>query len=141
MKNRHFLAVFSLLVGLATTAGAEGFRVVANPSVNVSSITAGELSRLFLKKVAAWPDGQKAIVVDQERTASVREVFSRAVHKRDADAIAAYWQTMVFSGRDTPPPVKTSDASVLALVRSTPGAVGYVSDAAPLDGVKPLALK
>jgi hypothetical protein len=111
-KNRHFLAVFSLLVGLATAAGAEGFRVVANPSVNVPSITAGELSRLFPEKVAAWPDGQKAVVVDQERTASVREVFSRAVHKRDADAIAAYWQTMVFSGR-----------------------------AAPLDGVKPLVLK
>ena len=45
------------------------------------------------------------------------------------------------SGRDTPPPVKTTDAAVLALVRATLGAVGYVSESTPLEGVKAIAVK
>lgn len=142
---RHRTSLFAALAVLAiastSTARSDGFRVVANPSVTVSSISPGELSRLFLKKTTTWPDGQKAVVVDQERVAPVRSAFSRAVHQRDADAIASYWQTMVFSGRDTPPPVKPTDAAVLALVRATPGAVGYVTEATPLEGVKPIAVK
>ena len=142
MSKRHSLALLFLLAcAAAAPARAAGFRVVANPSVSVATISAAELSRLFLKQTAAWPDGQRVVVVDQERTASVRNVFSQAVHRRDADAIAAYWQTMVFSGRNTPPAVKGSDAAVLALVRTTPGAVGYVSESVQLEGVKPLVVK
>jgi ABC-type phosphate transport system substrate-binding protein len=140
-SRRIFAALLLQATALSASAGANGFRVVANTSVTVSSITPGELSRLFLKKAAAWSDGQKAVVVDQERTAPVRGAFSRAVHQRDADAIVSYWQTMVFSGRDTPPAIKLNDAAVLALVRATPGAVGYVTDGTPLEGVKAIAVR
>jgi hypothetical protein len=140
-SRRIFAALLLQAMALTATARASGFRIVANSSVTASSISPTELSRLFLKKAATWPDGQKAVVVDQERTAPVRSAFSRAVHQRDADAIVSYWQTMVFSGRDTPPPIKADDAAVLALVRATPGAVGYVADGTPLEGVKVIAVK
>ena len=74
--------------------------------------------------------------MDLERTSSVRRAFSLEVHAKDPDAIVAYWQTMVFSGRDTPPPIKTSDASVVEFVRANPGAIGYVSETADVAGVK-----
>jgi ABC-type phosphate transport system substrate-binding protein len=140
-RTSLFAALAILAIAATSTARSDGFRVVANPSVTVTTLSPNELSRLFLKKTTSWPDGQKAVVVDQERIAPVRSAFSLAVHHRDADAIASYWQTMVFSGRDTPPPVKTTDAAVLALVRATPGAVGYVSEATPLEGVKAIAVK
>lgn len=139
--SRVLPVLLLLTTALAGPARAEGFRVVANPSVSVSSISPTTLSRLFLKKLVAWPDGQKSAPVDQERTSAVRSAFSRAVHQRDPDAIAAHWQTMVFSGRDTPPAVRGSDAAVLAFVRTTPGAVGYVGDGATLEGVRVLAVK
>jgi hypothetical protein len=71
----------------------------------------------------------------------VRRVFSLVVHGKDADAVVSYWQTMVFSGRDTPPPVRASEASVLEFVRTNAGAIGYVSEAADLAGVKAVALR
>jgi hypothetical protein len=79
--------------------------------------------------------------LDQERTSTVRRAFSQKVHNKDADAVVACWQTMVFSGRDTPPPVKATDASVIELVRANPGAVGYVSETADAAGVKVVAVR
>jgi ABC-type phosphate transport system substrate-binding protein len=94
-----------------------------------------------MKKVTAWPDGTPVVAVDQDRTAPVRAAFSKDVHKKEADAVAAYWATLVYSGREVPPPIKRSDEDVLEFVRRTPGAVGYVSAGAPLQGVKPVALR
>ena len=65
----------------------------------------------------------------------------RSVHQKDVDAIASYWQVLVFSGREVPPRIVKSDAEMLQFVRDTPGAVGYVSEDVPLAGVKPIAVR
>ncbi len=80
-------------------------------------------------------------MIDQERSSAVRQAFSREVHQRDADAIAAHWQTAVFSGRDVPPPIGRSDSDVVAFVRANPGAIGYVSAAEDVSGVKVLTVR
>ncbi|MFI5182916.1 MAG: phosphate ABC transporter substrate-binding protein, partial [Vicinamibacteria bacterium] len=70
-------------------------------------------------------------------TSRVRAAFSKGVHGRSVDAVQNYWQQQIFSGRDEPPRVKTSDAEVMTFVQSNPGGIGYVSDTATLiDGVK-----
>ena len=53
-----------------------------------------------------------------------------------------YWQKQMFSSSALrPPPVKGSDADVIAFVAKTAGAVGYVSAGASLPpDVKTLAL-
>lgn len=138
-------AIASFLLGAVALVGSahaqDGFRVIVNPANPLTSLRETELSRLFLKKTVSWPTGAPVAAVDQERTSSVRRAFSLEVHSKDADAVVAHWQTMVFSGRDTPPPVKTSDASVLEFVRGNPGAIGYVSGAADTAGVKVVAIR
>ena len=142
MTGRAFAC---FLLGAATLVGSanaqDRFRVIVNPANPATSLSSAELSRLFLKKTVSWPGGLPVAAVDQERKSSVRRAFSRAVHAKDPDAIVSHWQTMVFSGRDTPPPVKASDASVIEFVRSNPGAIGYVSETADLAGVKALAIR
>ncbi len=96
---------------------------------------------MFLKKVVSWPNGWTVTAVDQERGSAVRQLFSRDIHQKDADAIAAHWQTAVFSGRDVPPPIARSDAEVLAFVRANPGAIGYVSGGSAVEGVKVLTVR
>jgi ABC-type phosphate transport system substrate-binding protein len=134
------LLAAAALLGSARAQG-EGFRVIVNPQNPVTALSEQELSRLFLKKSVTWPGGGSVAPVDQERTSAVRRAFSQKVHNKDADAVVAHWQTMVFSGRDTPPPVKATDASVVEFVRASPGAVGYVSEAADVAGVKVVAVR
>jgi ABC-type phosphate transport system substrate-binding protein len=138
-------AVASLLLGAVPLAGTaqaqEGFRVIVNTMNPVASLSQPELSRLFLKKTVTWPGGAAVAAVDQERTSPVRRAFSLKVHDKDPDAVVSHWQTMVFSGRDTPPPVKATDASVVDFVRANPGAIGYVSESADVTGVKTIGLR
>ena len=61
------------------------------------------------------------------------------VHGKKVSSVKSYWQTMIFSGRATPPPELDSDRQVLDYVRGKPGAIGYVSAGATLgNGVKAL---
>ena len=135
------LAILCLGVSLGQAApvDAQGnFQVIVHPSVSVERMGASELSDLFLKKAERWPDGTRAFPVDQVETSQVRESFTRSVHGRSVAAIKAFWQQRIFSGRDVPPPEKTSDREVVDLVRATPGAVGYVSTATVVQGAQTL---
>lgn len=134
-----------LLITAAAAAGAApsttSYRIVANRANAATSLTRAEAARLFLKKATTWPDGKPVLVIDQERGSTVRQAFSRDVHQKEADAVAAYWQTVVFAGRDVPPPIARTDAEVIAFVLTSPGAIGYVTAGAETDSVKVLPLR
>jgi ABC-type phosphate transport system substrate-binding protein len=141
LRFRFFAVAFGLL-GFALTGSAQSsFKLIANPSVSAGTVAADHVSQIFLKKTDKWPDGSGAVPVDQKVGSSVREAFSQAVHQRSAAAVDAYWQKRIFSGRGLPPLTKGSDAEVVAFVRDTPGAVGYVSSGASTEGVKTIAIR
>jgi ABC-type phosphate transport system substrate-binding protein len=122
--------------GEQARSGQPGVVVVVNPSNPVGTLSRDEVSRLFLRKVSRWPNGVPVFPVDQRRDASVRVAFSQAVHRRSVDMLTLYWQRQVFSGRQVPPPEDDGDTEVLAFVRATPGAIGYVSSDADVRSVK-----
>jgi len=130
-----------VLTPASTVLAQEGYKIIVNSANPESSMTRSEVSRLFLKKRTTWPDGTRVLPVDLSRTSDTRRAFSEDVHGKNPDAVAAYWQTLVFSGRDLPPAVKASDADVLNLVRTERGAIGYVSAGASTQGVKVLTLQ
>lgn len=95
----------------------EGFLVVVHPAHAGSEIERSELSNVFLKKKSQrWPDGIAIAPVDQAVGSSVRESFTRSVHRRSLDSVQAYWQRQSFSGRELPPRVVDSDTAMLAFV-------------------------
>ena len=137
----RLLAAASAIVMLAAApceARAQaGFVVVVNATNRASSISRAELAALFTKKEQSWPDGTAAFPVDLPTDDPTREAFTQAIHGKTPQAIRAYWQQQIFSGREVPPPERDSDEQVLAYVRSTVGAVGYVRPTARLGpGVK-----
>jgi TonB family protein len=56
------------------------------------------------------------------------------------DDLQTYYRTLVFTGKGSMPKELGSDAEVVAYVARTRGAIGYVSSAASLEGVKTLAI-
>ena len=126
--------------GSARSLGAQEFKLVAHPSLAVDAIDAPTAQKVFLKQVAKVA-GAAVTPVDQAPSAAVRDAFSKKVVGRPVGAVQQYWQQKIFSGGDVPPATKASDKDVLEFVKSTPGAIGYVSAAAGTDGGKVLALK
>jgi ABC-type phosphate transport system substrate-binding protein len=121
------------LAGAPRAAAAQDYVVIVNASNSATALPRNEVAALFLKQVTSWPDGSPVVVVDQPERSPARAAFSRSVLGRPARAISSYWQQQVFNGRDVPPTQRTSDADVVAFVKSNPDAIGYVSRAASLD--------
>lgn len=141
MKLRTRLALFlTLSAAVASQAAAAPIKVIVNNSVRVQSVAKKTVSDIFLKKVAAWEGGDAVVPVDNA-SATVRDEFCRSVHGRAAAAVKSYWNQQIFSGRGQPPLEKISDAEVLAFVKSTPGAVGYVSGDFAAEGVRVVAVQ
>jgi ABC-type phosphate transport system substrate-binding protein len=125
----------------AQGSGASGYKIIINSASSVSVVSRKELAGVYLKKTAKWRDGTLAVPVDLPEDAPARAGFSRDVLGKPTQAVKAYWNQQIFSGRSAPPAEKRSDADVVAFVRSTPGAVGYVSASTPTPGVKLLAVR
>ncbi len=138
---RRIAAAAALAVALALPARAEdGFRLVVHPSNAVDSLTRAHAAQLFLKKTTRWPSGGPVHPVEpaDER---LRERFADKVLGKTLGGVRAYWNQLIFSGRDVPPLERASDDEVVAYVRANPGAVGYVSAGAGTAGVKVVPLK
>lgn len=128
--------------GEAQPERAEAFTIVVNEANPLADLTRDQAARLFLRKVGRWQSGDPVMPVDLPSSSPVREAFSTRVLGRSVSAIRAYWNAQIFSGREPPPPEKASEADVLAFVRSTPSAIGYVARDTELPkGVRAITVK
>ena len=139
-RIRIALAVLAVIAAGAKKANAQdnhGFVVIVNESNYLTSVSATELNRLFMKQTVRWTTGQAVTAVDLRPDAPAREEFSQVVTGKSTAEVKAYWQTVIFSGRGIPPMEAPSEQAVVQFVRTTPGAIGYVSSATPLvQGVR-----
>jgi ABC-type phosphate transport system substrate-binding protein len=135
MKRSMILAIVLASIAAPSLLAAEGFRLIANPSVHVTALTRTAASQIFLKKTAKWDDGTPIVAADQIERSPVRAAFTSFVHGKSVAAVKSYWQQQIFSGRDVPPVEKSSDADIITFVRATPGAIGYISDKTPASGL------
>jgi ABC-type phosphate transport system substrate-binding protein len=132
--------VATLLEPLAAGAG-EGFVVVVNQANPLDRLGRAEISKLFLKRTAAWPNRVLAAPCDQSGASAIRRAFSETVHNKPTWVLLAFWQQEVASGRSSPPPVCQGDQDALKAVRDNAGGIAYVGEGVPLGpGVKVLAM-
>ena len=119
--------LFAALLSLGAAAVRADVYVIANPATAVSpddvvDIFTGE------KQLAG-----SVKLVPMDNAAVQDEFLAKALHLNVA-RYNAVWTKKAFREGLGARPVRSGDAEVARIVRSTPGAVGYVS--APVDGVK-----
>lgn len=101
------------------TAAADHLYLVAHPDVKLSLT---QVRDLYLGDVL--PDaGAVLVAVDN---AAAQNEFLRRVVKLERNQYEKLWERRAFRDGASPPLRLGGDAAVLAFVRKTPGAVGYV---------------
>lgn len=135
-SNRAMTIVtFAVLMAARVAFAQDGYRIVVNPNNPVSSLSRTQVSKFFLEK-GTWDDGASVAPVDLLPSSPVREGFSQDVLGVPiAVAVERMRDTAKATGAN-PPPALATDREVLAYVRLKPGAIGYVSLAADVSGVK-----
>jgi len=135
------LVLLAMLPGIALAQDPAEFKVIVHVSNPLDSISANDLSRLFLKKEVEWPDGSTVVAVDLPPDSSVREAFSLTIHGRKVASIKSYWQRQIFAGKAVPPTERANEAEVLVFVSRNPKAVGYIGPSFPIiENVKVLEI-
>jgi len=132
VSSAVLLCVSSLCLGQGTTE----FLVIVSPDNPAVTISAPELSDIFLKRKLRWSNGAAIQPVDLSGEPKVREAFSGQIHQRTTSNIKSFWNQQVFSGRGVSPTELGSSLDVVQYVAAHPGAVGYVAPGVALDGVK-----
>lgn len=119
IKKTAALLAFAAATGFSFAADVY---VIANGSV---SPTPDDIRDVFL--------GEKQIVgsirIVPMDNAALQKDFLDKIIKLDATKYSSIWTKKGFRDGLNPPPVKSSDAEVIAAVKATPGAIGYVSSA------------
>jgi hypothetical protein len=140
MKNFTLIIIGTALTCLAGSAMAGDLKVIANASVQESSISLDELKGVFLITKTSLHDGTHVEPV-LLKSGAVHESFLKEYLGKTDSALDTYYRSLVFTGKGSMPKILATDAEVEAYVAKTKGAIGYVSAAPTTAGVKSLEVK
>ena len=140
MNRRSVLRIIMPLVSCCAAAVAADVKIIANPSVAASSVSAAELKSIFLLTKGSLADGGRVEPVILKGGATHDVFVKEYLGKTDA-ALQTFYRSLVFTGKGAMPKAIDSDSDAVAYVAKTKGAVGYVSPAAAVSGVKTLDIK
>ena len=107
--------------------------VVVSANSNAPKLSTEQVSAIFMGTVKSFPNGDKAIPVDQSAGSPPYSQFYNQVAGRSDAQVKAYWSRMVFTGKGSPPQDGGDAAAVKKLIASNPNLVGYI-DADLVDG-------
>jgi ABC-type phosphate transport system substrate-binding protein len=120
MKFRRLGRLFVFLLTFLTPCFAHHMALVVNRDNNVGNVTAVHLSRILRSEVKKWPDGKAVVLVLHRNSAGETETLQRLINMTGEGLkamIAAHKDSIVLAD---------SDAEVLKIVQTTPGAIGFV---------------
>ena len=120
MRFQRLAALLAFLLTFLTPCFAHHMAVVVDKDNNVGNVTSVHLSRIFRSEVKKWPDGKAVVLVLHKDSAGETETLQRLIKMSPGELKA-----LIAAHKDTIQMVD-SDADVLKIVQSTPGAIGLV---------------
>ena len=116
-------------------AAAETVVIVAasNP---VTTLSADQVSDLFLGRASSFPSGANATPLDQADSSAVRDDFYTKVANKSAAQVKALRAKLVFTGKGQSPKDVGDSSGVKQAVAANPAAIGYVDKSAVDASVK-----
>ena len=137
MKTNYILRLAAAAALCIGSAGAFAqVAVVVNPKSPLATMTADQVSGIFLGKSNTLPSGGTAAPTDLPESAATRDLFYTKVTGKSAAQVKAAWSRLVFSGKATPPKELATSADVKKFVASNPDAIGYIEKSAVDASVK-----
>jgi len=130
------IALASILIGLTCFAANAEVAVIVSTENPLTTLTRAQLTNLFLGRSNSFPDGSRAIPVDQLEANSQRKNFYTENLDWSQAQLKAHWSKIIFTGRGQPPKQLASDADVKQFIANNPRSIGYIHKDNANAGVK-----
>ena len=115
--------------------------VVVAAETPISKLSKSQVAKIFLGKSRRFPDGSRALPINQNEGNADRDNFYRRVSGKSPSQVKAHWSKLIFTGRGQPPKeAADSDAVKYQLIHNGVN-IGYIDRAAVDDSVKIVAIK
>ena len=118
---KHYrLSVLATLALFVAPCFAHHMAVIVDKDNKVGNVSSAHLAKIFRTEVKKWPDGRDVVLVFQTAANGEKTTLQRLLKMSDSD-LQALLETHKNSIK-----MAATDADVIDLVESTPGAVGLV---------------
>lgn len=134
----NLLLLFLTLLGQNPSEEGPGLVLIVNPDVQ-SNVEVADIQRIYLNRKKKWSSGN-GIIFATLADGPVHRIFLEHFVGKSSAQFSTYWKRVIFTGKGTPPKTFQTEKELVYFVAHTPGAIGYVSLAAKLDGVRVLNL-
>lgn len=138
LKYKLQLILAVALILMTGTAMAAPI-LIAHPGSADAAFDAGTVQKIFLGKSSTWSDGTRFSLTIL-KGGDVSDAFLKANVKKSQKQFSTFWKKAVFSGTGEMPAAFATEAEVVMHVSQTPGAIGYIDDGTPHDGVKVITI-
>lgn len=120
MKHHRLSVVLMFLILSVAPCLAHHMAVVVDKDNKVGNVTSTHLAKIFRAEIKKWPDGRDVVLVLHSASSGEKTTLKRLLKVSDSE-----WTSLTTAHKNSLK-VVVSDAEVLDLVESTPGAVGLV---------------
>lgn len=110
--------------------------LIVNSSNPVASLERKQVVDIFMGRATAFPNQQPAHTLDVASANNLRAIFYKNLTGKSEAQVDAYWATLVFAGRMSPPEKLPNEAAVIKAVKENHAAIGYVTRQSLPAGVK-----
>lgn len=129
------MKLFLLIIALICSGMVQAdILVIVNAKNSVAALERKQIVDLFMGRVSAFPDQQRAQTLDLKTGTPLRADFYKRLTGKNEAQVDAYWATLIFAGRMSPPKQLADEKTLIEEVARNPGAIAYVTrQALPKD--------
>jgi ABC-type phosphate transport system substrate-binding protein len=129
-------ALLGLALNLAIGAALADVVAVVSAKSAVANLTKEQLTDIFLGKVNTFPNGARAVPIDQREGSVARNEFYAKFAGKSAAQVKAYWAKIIFTGRGQPPDEVADGLVMKKRISENLSAIGYIEENMVDDSVK-----
>lgn len=122
MQMRILISIIVFSVSIFAKADV---LVIVNANNSIDHLDYKQVVDLFMGRVTAFPNEKPAQTLEV-RSGNSRAVFYKALTGKSEAQVDAYWATLVFAGRMTPPKQYPNDQAIISAVSENLSAIAYV---------------
>lgn len=101
--------------------------VIVNAQNSITALEKKQVMDLFMGRVSAFPNGQAAETLDLKTGTPLRVHFYKTLTGKNEAQVDAYWATLIFAGRMSPPKQLADEKTLIAEVANNAKAIAYVT--------------
>jgi hypothetical protein len=126
--------IFCLAMACCLSARAD-LLLIVNSDNPLGGLERKQVVDIYMGRSSAFPNQRPAHTLDVAN-GDLRAEFYKALTGKTEAQVDAYWATLIFAGRMTPPRKLPDEAAVIKAVKSNRNAIGYISRQTLPAGVK-----